>query len=176
MNKTFEIIILCFFLNSCTTYLTTSKTVKENQTIESKNQFLNGRYYNSISYYDDFWTTITDKKQSTDSLKNLRNEILELKALSNNLLLAKLFDNNTLIDSIHIVGTFKDSTFIFKRKRNISMFFPIFWTYDTDDFKLKLDKDNNLCLNRNGKSFVFVTLAPMMAADGSFEKKFIRWK
>lgn len=168
--------ILSFFLNSCTTYLLTSKTEKEMQPVENKNQFLNGRYYNSISYYDDFWTTVTDKKQSTDSLKNLQNEILELKTLSNNLLLAKLFDNNILIDSIRIVGTFKDSTFLFKRKRNISLLFPIFWTYDTDDLKLKLDKDNNLCLNRYGKRFVFVTIAPMMAADGSFEKKFNRQK
>jgi hypothetical protein len=146
------------------------------QPVENKNQFLNGRYFNSISYYDDFWTTVTEKKQSTDSLKNLQNEILELKTISNNLLLVKLFDNNLLIDSIRIEGTFKDSTFLFKRKRNISVLFPIFWTYDTDVLKLRLDKDDNLCLNRHGKSFVFVTFAPVMAADGSFEKKFKRQK
>ena len=176
MKKTTVIILLSFFLKSCTTYLLTSKTEKKIQPAENKNQLLDGRYYNSISYYDDFWTTVTDKKQSTDSLKNLKNEILELKTLSNNLLLIKLFDNNILIDSICIVGTFKDSTFLFKRKRNIRLLFPIFWTYDTDDLKLKLDKDDHLCLNRYGKSFVFVTIAPMMAADGSFEKKFKRQK
>ena len=175
MTKTITIVILLFF-SSCTTYLTTSKTEFKKELSDNKYEYLNGTYFNSISYYDDFWTTITDVKQSTDSLKDLQKEILEITALSSNLVKIKLYDNKSPIDSIFITGAFNDSTFAFRRKRNIGLLFPLFWTYDTDDFKIYLDNDKNLCLNRYGKSFVFVTIVPFMAADGSFNKKFKRQK
>lgn len=74
------------------------------------------------------------------------------------------------------IGAFTYTAFIFKHKREIGLLFPVFRTYDTDNSQLKPDNDGNLCLHRYGESLVFITFAPIMAADGSFEKKLMRQK
>jgi len=161
------ILLLVLLLSSCSTYVKLHETHTSAENIKAENKFLNGSYSNYSSSHVHFWNTLLQQHTAPDSLGHLKKETIQLTALSNNVLQAKFYDENKVMDSIYISGVFKESTFVFKKKRTIGIEAPVFWTYDINKLKLKLNAGNELYLSERGISLIFLTVIPIMGADGN---------
>ncbi len=172
MNS-FKYIVILSILSSCSKYLYKSNDIKVRSKIENQYLYFNGFFKDSMSNDQSFMKTLHGRKFVFDSFKNIQNLKIELKSISGKVLLVKLYEDSTVKDSVYIKGKFKDSSFIFKTKRNIVMLFPLFWDYNILKYKFVFDGNKNICLKEYGESYVFITIAPIMAANGRFTYKLV---
>jgi len=166
MTSRLFILLISVLISACSSYLRLPEVRTTPLELKEKNKCLNGSYSNTGNLNANLWNSILQEYTATDSLA-LKKETVQLRAVSNKLIELKRFREGKLTDSIYISGTFKDSAFVFKKKRKVGLEPPVFWTYDVNKLKLAINSNKDLDLSERGMSLIFLTIIPIMAADGN---------